>query len=335
VSEEYFLGVDAGNSKTLAVLADGGGNLSGWGRSGIGDIYGAPNEAAAVGAVLGAIDQAIAVAEVQKDAVVAAAFHLAGVDWPEDAAFWLAVLRKHLPHLPAPVVLNDGYALLRCRDPRGVGVAASLGTGPAIAARGPTGSEFAMGFWCQHPMGGSGLGALALEAAFLAELEMAPRTALSAPLCKLFGACDVEDLLHEFTRRGSQLRHAAASRAARTVLRCAAQGDAVALGLVNDQAEHFVRYTRAIAAKVGLMPDGAPWPLSLGGSVMTSHEPVLRERVLARAVEWLPSAEPKVIGVPPVLGVLLDAYASLGWERVTAVHRAVLNSTLAPDAFTT
>jgi N-acetylglucosamine kinase-like BadF-type ATPase len=335
VSEEYFLGVDAGNSKTVALLADGRGDVRGWGRSGIGDVYGAPDEATAVAAVLAAIDQAVASAVVPKDAVVAAAFHLAGVDWPEDAVFWRAVLRAHLPHLPAPVVLNDGYALLRCRDPRGVGVAVSLGSGPAIAARGVSGSEFAMGFWCQHPLGGSGLGALALESAFLAELGMAPRTALSAPLCELLGASDIEDLLHQYTRRGSHLRRGAASRAARTVLRCAAQGDAVALGLLDDQAEHVVRYTCAIAGKVGLLPDGAPWKLSLGGSVMTSHEPELRERVLERAAEWLPSAEPEVIGVPPVLGVLLDAYASLDRDRASAVHRAVLGSSLPPEVFAT
>jgi N-acetylglucosamine kinase-like BadF-type ATPase len=216
-----------------------------------------------------------------------------------------------------------------------VGVAVSLGSGPAIAARGVSGSEFAMGFWCQHPLGGSGLGALALEAVFLAELGMAPRTALSAPLCALLGASDVEDLLHQYTRRGSHLRRGAASRAARTVLTCAAQGDPVALGLVDDQAEALVRYTRAVAAKVGLMPKAAPWPLSLGGSVMTSHEPELRERVLERAAEWLPSAEPEVIDVPPVLGVLLDAYASLGRDRASAVHRTVLGCTLPPDVFAT
>lgn len=335
MSQEYFLGVDAGNSKTVALLADGQGNVRGWGRSGIGDIYGAPNEAAAVAAVVTAIDQAIATAEVRTDAVAAAAFHLAGVDWPEDAAFWLAVLRKHLPDLPAPVVRNDGYALLRCRDPDGVGVAVSLGTGPAIAARGPGGSEFAMGFWCQHPIGGSALGALALEAAFLAELGMAPHTALSAPLCELFGASDIEDLLHRFTRRGSQLRHTATSRAARTVLRCAAQGDPVALALVDDQAEHLVGYARVVAAKVGLMPDSAPWPLSFGGSVMTAREPVLRERVLSRAAQWMPGADAKVIDDQPVLGALLDAYASLGQDRATAVHRAVLSSTLPPDLFAT
>ena len=56
------LGVDAGNSKTVAVVADVNGRVLGFGRAGNGDIYGAATEQAAVDAVIAAADAAMTAA---------------------------------------------------------------------------------------------------------------------------------------------------------------------------------------------------------------------------------------------------------------------------------
>ena len=70
------LGVDGGNSKTLAVVADGGGQVLASGRSGCGDIYGAASPEAALDAI------AQAAAPALDELVDAAAFSLAGADCP-------------------------------------------------------------------------------------------------------------------------------------------------------------------------------------------------------------------------------------------------------------
>ena len=54
-----FLGIDAGNSKTVAMACLATGEVIGVGRSGCGDIYGTATEAQAVDAVLAAIDGAL------------------------------------------------------------------------------------------------------------------------------------------------------------------------------------------------------------------------------------------------------------------------------------
>ena len=64
-----YLGVDAGNSKTVALLADADGRVLGRGRAGVGDIYGVPAAEDAVDAVLDAAGQALAAAGVGTDAV--------------------------------------------------------------------------------------------------------------------------------------------------------------------------------------------------------------------------------------------------------------------------
>jgi len=54
-----FLGVDAGNTKTLAVAATEDGAIIGSGRSGCGDIYGASTPEEALANIDGAVDVAL------------------------------------------------------------------------------------------------------------------------------------------------------------------------------------------------------------------------------------------------------------------------------------
>jgi len=83
----WVLGVDAGNTKTVALVADGSGRIAGWGRAGPGDIYGtSPSDA--VEEVNAAVSSALAMARVERRGVAAVALSMAGVDWPEDEAFW-------------------------------------------------------------------------------------------------------------------------------------------------------------------------------------------------------------------------------------------------------
>ena len=72
----YFLGVDAGNSKTVALVASADGRVAGWGRGGGGDIY----VSEAVAAVVGAVEGALAAAGIVPDDLGAACFSLVGAD---------------------------------------------------------------------------------------------------------------------------------------------------------------------------------------------------------------------------------------------------------------
>ncbi|MEW1841563.1 BadF/BadG/BcrA/BcrD ATPase family protein, partial [Nonomuraea angiospora] len=113
-----YLGVDAGNSKTAALVCDVTGTIAGAGRSGCGDIYGAATPEAAVAEVQAAIDAALAQAGAGRADVAGAAFRLAGIDWPEDRAYWESALAGRYP---SRSILNDGYAAIRCGEPSGVG----------------------------------------------------------------------------------------------------------------------------------------------------------------------------------------------------------------------
>ncbi|HMO12309.1 MAG TPA: BadF/BadG/BcrA/BcrD ATPase family protein, partial [Actinotalea sp.] len=188
-----YLGVDAGNTKTVALVATADGQVQGWGRAGSGDLYGAGEGPAEQNVTL-AVRSALEMAGAEPGEVAAAAFRLAGVDWPEDVEHWQAVLAQAFPALGPVSVLNDGYAPLRWGRLDGHGVAVLAGTGPAVAARGPAG-EFVGGWWIQQPLGGQAIGTAAFHAVVRAWLGLAPGTVLTGLLVEQQGVADVDELL--------------------------------------------------------------------------------------------------------------------------------------------
>lgn len=309
---ELVLGVDAGNSKTVAVVADVTGRVHGWGRAGNGDIYGADSEPAAVDAVTGAAEAAMTMAYGSADhrRLGHAVFCLAGLDWDSDHRFWSDRLDHRYPGLSRRLH-NDGFALLRAGEPSGIGVALSVGTGGAVVARGPL-QEWTASFWIVDGMGGSCLGREAYAAVVRAELGIAPPTRLTALLLTHFGYRDVATLLEETTRRhGRQLRHATM---ARDVLDAAADGDEVATGIVAGQAAALARYAQAAARQAGLDAAAGDFAVVLGGSVLSSTNAVLRDATTARLAELLPYAQPRLAPVSPVVGAVAEAIAELTGE---------------------
>lgn len=339
-----YLGVDAGNSKTVAVVCDEEGVVRGWGRAGIGDIYGAPDEATAVTNVLAAARQALAAAGVDGADLdragvdgtgVTAAFCLAGADWPEDHAFWTEVLTRELPHLAQVSVRNDGFATLRAGATDGTGVAIAVGTGPSVVARGPQGVERCLGWWCFDHLGGSGLVERGLRAVYLAHQGLGPATVLTEQLLGLYGVGDVAALRHATTRRTDPVPVQGRPGAARTVLAAAQAGDAAAVALVEDQARAFTGYAAWVATEAGFDVDHDAVPVVLGGSVATSDIPAMRDALTARLRARMPHAVLHVIDRPPVLGAVLQAAADDDPRHAGTLAGSLSATTLAAEVVTT
>ncbi len=309
-----YLGVDAGNSKTVALVCLPSGEVVGAGRSGCGDIYGVAAPADAVLAVMTAVDDALAQAGVDRTEVAGAAFRLAGVDWPEDAAFWDEVLTADWPSLARRSISNDGYAAIRCGEPSGVGVAVAAGTSAAIAARSRAGVEWDMGWWSQHSMGALGLVDEALRAVYLAELGVAPATGLAAALVDFYAQPSVTELNHWFTRRDGRATYRDRTRAARVVTALAAQGEPVAVEIVREQGRRLAMYAGIAARKVGLLADTAPVSVVLSGSVLMAPDSPVASALLAQLGDHLPGAEPHPATLPPVVGAALDSLGEAGIE---------------------
>ena len=139
----FVLGVDGGNTKTLALIAREDGVILGSGRAGCGDIYGATSPAAAIIEIERAVNTALAEACIPPTELTTSVFSLAGADWAEDFAFLEDAMRTR-GYGRNMMVVNDAMGALRAGSPDGTGVVVACGTGAAIGARGrrcPDGSR--------------------------------------------------------------------------------------------------------------------------------------------------------------------------------------------------
>lgn len=325
---ELVLGVDAGNSKTVALLADRTGAVLGRGRAGIGDIYAGTAEDA-VAEVKSAVEQALDRAGATLSSVGHAAFRLAGVDWAEDKTFWDDVARTQFHGLRSWSVKNDGYALLRFGQLSGVGVSVTAGSGPAVAARGRAGQEFTAGWWIHHSLGGRGLGDAAFRAVLSAELEIGPGTVLTERMLALFGVAEVETLVHEFTRRENARPDRQKWGVARAVLQSAEEGDLVALAIVHAQAEGLAAYAGVAARRVGFSAADRV-TVVIGGSILASEHQIVRDLLVARIDEVM-NATVQLAAGSPVDGALLDALAESGVVTDDQLRHRILTTPHPPD----
>lgn len=317
-----YLAVDAGNSKTVALVTDAGGTVLGRGRGGNGDMYSASSVESAVDAVF----TAVAATGIDPSGIASAAFRIAGVDYPEDAAFWDGHIRSRLDGMGRWSVKNDAYASLRLIDGSGVGASITVGTGPAVGARSKDGREEHSGFFVFDHLGGSGLGAIALQAVVRAWMDGGPPTALTEAMCTFYDVDGPWELRHTFTRRFGARPVTDLWRAARIVLAAAGAGDAVALGLVTDQARAFVRLAGWCARRVGCDLASGELPVLLNGSVATSEHPAMREALIAELARVAPAVGVVVADASPLSGVVLDALAEggvdIGPDLLTRVRDA-------------
>src|SRR5689334_11462210 len=126
----HVVGLDGGNTKTVALVARLDGVIVGSGRGGCGDIYGAGSAKAAMAQVDAALFSAIKQAGhgVHLNQVAATCASMAGADWPED----IELIRRELDARGLRRnlgVYNDAIGALRAGTPDGFGVAVACGTG--------------------------------------------------------------------------------------------------------------------------------------------------------------------------------------------------------------
>jgi N-acetylglucosamine kinase-like BadF-type ATPase len=314
---QLILGVDGGNTKTIALAATPDGAIVGAGRGGCADIYGAPSVESALAEIGHAVSEALAGRDPAD--VTHAVFSLAGADWQEDKDELRERLSPLVPRAEVAVV-NDAIGALRAGTPDGIGVAVALGTGGCIGAGGRDGSQWHSSWWGLN-LGAWWIGTEALHAVYEAELGIRDPTVLTEAALALWGDPSVEELLHAFHRRGG--RHGwQAARLAPDVLRLAHAGDAAAREVVVGHGVKLGELAAVAARKVGLEP---PFPLALLGGVFRGEG---SELIVAEIAARVPGADVARPAREPAAGALLAALDHAG----AAYAIATVDATLPGDA---
>jgi N-acetylglucosamine kinase-like BadF-type ATPase len=268
-----FAGVDAGASKTLAIVVDTAGREVGRALAGSAN-YQAIGLERALAHLRQALGKAADTAGAQLP-LAAACIGMAGIDRPTDSDTWLPHLR---PLAGAIHLTNDAELALSALD-GAVGVAIIAGTGSIALGRDPRGATARTGGW-GHLLGdeGSGydIGRQALQAATRAADGRGPQTTLLALIVRRWHLQSPSDILGQvYPARGT----ARIAQLSSLVFAAARAGDRVARAIVARAAGEIAQ-AALVAGDTLQFPDGR-LPLALAGGLLV-NETAYRAQVLRR-----------------------------------------------------
>jgi N-acetylglucosamine kinase-like BadF-type ATPase len=324
----FYLGVDAGGTKTHALIADQTGRIHGAGRAGTGNWESVGLDGAAR-SLAQALDGALSSAGLRKADLCAAGYGLAGMDWPSDEPRLQPVLQGL--ELPGPhVLVNDAYVALRAGSDAGYGIAVISGTGVTIVGHNRAGEHFrtfALGGEWGDFGAASDLVALATRAVAYAHTGRGPATLLTAHLLEHYQVRDTLELVERITR--GQLAPPN-GRLAPLVFATAAGGDAVARAVLIEAGQELGRNAVAIVRKLKLLDQ--PFDLVLAGGTFRDPFPLFRDALIELVRASAPLVQPTTLLAAPAIGGALLAMDATGVAIDTQVRqRLVVEARQWPD----
>lgn len=318
------LAVDAGNSKTDAVLLTADGTVLTRRRGG--GFQPHLGRAAALAGLGELIGSTLAQADFgQVDLLFAC---LANSDLPEedlDYARWLTGLGV----AGAVVVRNDVFALLRSATRAPAAVAVVCGAGINCVGVGPGGAQvrfLALGTFTGDWGGGETLGQEAMFHAVRDEDGRGRRTELSRAVAAHFALPDAQEVAKALHRNeiASQRLHELVP----VLFAVASAGDAVATAVVQRQADEVVTFAATALRRLDLLDSDAV--VVLGGGVLAAQAPVLMTPIRQALTEIAPRAAIVVPRSGPIVGAALLGLEQLGGVPVPADLERRLAAALEP-----
>jgi glucosamine kinase len=311
----FLLGIDGGATKTLAAVLDLQTNA-------LHLAHGGPSNQDAVGvkaageALIGAADEAIERAGINRGELAAAVLAIAGTDTEAVAKHVRGAGREDW------IVVNDVVGAWATATDAGPGVAVISGTGSNVFGVGPDGRAWRAGGW-GHLLGdeGSGywLGVQSIKAALADREASGPRTALSDAAPDFFGVASVEALA-SYVYSKPLTKGEIAAFAIETA-KHAESGDEVARELFERGAHELGGQIAAVIhqSRLDAGPEsggGEPYafPVGLIGSAFKAGR-IFIEPLARKIHEVAPAARVNKVEMAPVGGSLLLAAQACGAEH--------------------
>jgi N-acetylglucosamine kinase-like BadF-type ATPase len=297
----YVLGLDAGGTKTVALLADETGKVVGEARAGGANLL-THGELQVEKVLHDVMDRAAG-----DRPVSAVCVGMAGVDRTQDETLLRGILRR-LGHRAAVRVVNDAVIALVAGASARVGLVILSGTG-SIAygadAQGGTARSGGLGFILADEGSAQWLGREALRAAVRAADGRGPETALLALVLEALKAEGLSDLTATVYERFTA--PSALASVAWTVQAAVGMEDPVAREILDRGASELALAARAVHRQLIFAP--GPLAVVLAGGAFRAC-PALVSRV--PAFLELPGAETHLLEGEPAAGAITLARDMLG-----------------------
>ncbi len=315
---QLFLGVDAGATKTHALIMTESGEVAGFGEAGPGnhEVFGYPPAAKCVGE---AVEQACDGANLSISDLTQSCFSMAGADVESDfTELPEQIIRPLLGKTPF-LLKNDAFGCLRggTRDPFGIMI--NCGTGQVAVGRNRSGKELRLGgygFDFGDFSGGSVIALWAAAALIRADDGRAEPTQLSKSLCDTAGVTNAAGFLDKTYRDHEYFK---SLNIPKLVFEVSKSGDKVAKRIILDSAKEMA--TTAIALIRNLEMEKVSFDLVTAGSVFKGDDPDFHEYIHDQVHAVAPGAKFRMPLFDPVVGAALIAYEAAGFEATEAVYK--------------
>lgn len=299
----HVLGIDAGGTKTVCLLADDAGRVLAEARGGGANLQ-ASGELEVEKVLYAVMEEAIGDRDVQPTAICVG---IAGVDRDADATAVRGIMRR-IGLKARTVVVNDALIALAAGAGEDSGVVIVAGTGSIAFGRDAAGRAARAGGWgyvLGDEGGGFWIGRTALNAVVRQFDGRGPRTMLTELVLAEMQLGSPSDLIHAVYAGG--LHRYAIAAVAPVVQHGADAGDAVAADILSRAAVELSASAASVITRLGMR--GELFPTLLAGGVFRGV-PSLGERVATHLAEVAPRSEVRRLEVEPAVGAVRLALAA-------------------------
>jgi N-acetylglucosamine kinase-like BadF-type ATPase len=299
----HVLGIDAGGTKTICLLADGEGTVIGEARGGGANLQ-AAGELEVEKVLHHVMDDAIGDRDVRPDAIC---LGIAGVDRPQDTTAVHSIMRR-IGFKARVVVVNDALVALVAGAGDGEGIVVVAGTGSIAYGRDASGRAARAGGWgylLGDEGGGFWIGRAALTAAVREFDGRGPATLLTPMILEHLHLSTPSELIHEVYYRDVH-RHIIAGIAG-LVQRAMEQRDAIAAEILTRAGAELASAAGSVVSRLEMRGDA--FPTVLAGGIFRGI-PWLVDDVTSRLSEIAPRTWVHPLSVEPAIGAVRLAIAA-------------------------
>jgi N-acetylglucosamine kinase-like BadF-type ATPase len=299
----HVLGIDAGGTKTVCILADEHGRTVAQARSGGANLQ-SVGELEVEKVLHRVMEAAIGDRDIQP---VAICLGIAGVDRPGDADSVRGIMRR-IGFKSRTLVVNDALVALVAGADDNPGVVVVAGTGSIAYGRNTSGRAARAGGW-GHLLGDEGgafwIGRSALSAVVRQYDGRGPVTLLTPIVLGHLGLSSPTDLIREVYER--DMYRPVISGISSLVPRAAEQGDAVASDILDRAAAELSSAAASVITQLDMR--GHSFATILSGGVFRGI-PRLVDDVTHRLSEIAPRSHVRLLDVEPAVGAVRLALAA-------------------------
>jgi N-acetylglucosamine kinase-like BadF-type ATPase len=303
-----FLGIDVGGTKTLALIADENGKVTGRGQAGAGN-HESVGYAGLQAALAQSTQRALAAAGIERKQIAGAGFGVAGYDWPSELPATLEVIASLGLDCPVTAV-NDTVIGLVAGAADGWGVAIVAGTGCNCWGRDRHGHQGRVtgdgGRFGEYGGAGEIVGK-ALHAVAYEHFKRGPATLLTPLFVNSCGAKDAADLLEGIVLDWYSLDAGWAPK----IFELAYAGDRAARDVIEWAGRELGGMAVGVIRQVEI--EHQPFEVVLVGSVWEGGS-LIREPMQQTVLEVASQARFTRLGAPPVTGALLLGIEAAGLD---------------------